>query len=196
MRQCGCSEDDMKILLAKKFLIAFETGVIVIKHWKINNYLRNDRYTETKYADEKKQLKTDENGAYKLVGIPGGIPRLDKNRLDKNSIDNIIVIDEQKNEEEQQPQQQKSKKFVKPSIDEIKNYCSERKNNIDANYFFDYYESKGWQIGKNTMKDWKAAVRTWERKNFNKDGEQNAGITADVRKNPNESKYSRANGWF
>lgn len=54
-------------------------------------------------------------------------------------------------------------KFKKPSIEKIKEYCTERDNKIDPNQFFDYYESKGWLIGKAKMKDWKAAVRTWER---------------------------------
>lgn len=54
-------------------------------------------------------------------------------------------------------------KFKKPTIEEIEKYCSERKNNIDAEYFFDYYESNGWKVGKNSMKDWKACIRTWER---------------------------------
>ena len=73
MRQCGASDDDMKVLIAKKFVIIFENGVIVIKHWRINNYLRSDRYIPTKYGEEKEQLDLDENGAYTL-GIPGGIP--------------------------------------------------------------------------------------------------------------------------
>lgn len=55
------------------------------------------------------------------------------------------------------------KRFVKPSVDEIRAYCLERKNNIDPEQFYDFYESKGWKIGKDPMKDWKAAVRTWER---------------------------------
>lgn len=54
------------------------------------------------------------------------------------------------------------KKFIKPTIEEIKSYCSERNNSINPIQFFDYYESKGWLIGKNPMKDWKACVRTWE----------------------------------
>lgn len=54
--------------------------------------------------------------------------------------------------------------FRVPSIDEIKEYCQQRQNNINANSFFDYYQSKGWMIGKNKMKDWKAAIRTWEAK--------------------------------
>lgn len=93
MRQCGSSEDDMRILISKKFVLEFESGVIVIKHWRINNYLRNDRYVETKYIKEKSMLTVDEKGGYKqseIVGIPGGIPGGIPNsgipRLGKDSI--------------------------------------------------------------------------------------------------------------
>ena len=54
-------------------------------------------------------------------------------------------------------------RFKKPSLEEVKTYCSERKNSIDAESFINFYESKGWKIGKTPMKDWKAAIRTWER---------------------------------
>ena len=57
----------------------------------------------------------------------------------------------------------KERKFKKPTLEEIDSYCQERKNSIDAQKFFDYYESKGWLVGKSPMKDWKAAVRNWER---------------------------------
>lgn len=59
----------------------------------------------------------------------------------------------------------KRKIFTKPSIEEIYIYCQERNNGIDAEYFYDFYESKDWMIGKNKMKDWKSCIRTWERKN-------------------------------
>ena len=58
-------------------------------------------------------------------------------------------------------------RFVKPKVEEIESYCKERNNSVDAQQFFDYYESKGWKVGKSPMKDWKSAVRTWERNNFN-----------------------------
>lgn len=61
----------------------------------------------------------------------------------------------------------KENKFVIPTILEIKNYCIERKNSVDAEKFFNFYESKGWMVGKNKMKDWKACVRTWESKENN-----------------------------
>ena len=54
--------------------------------------------------------------------------------------------------------------FVPPTVDEVRAYCKERNNNVDPDTFINFYESKGWMIGKNKMKDWKAAVRTWEQK--------------------------------
>ena len=56
----------------------------------------------------------------------------------------------------------KGKRFTPPSVEEVKAYCLERKNGLDAQAFVDFYESKGWKVGKEPMKDWKAAVRTWE----------------------------------
>ncbi len=65
MRQSGGTDDDMKLLIAKKFILPFESGVIVITHWRLNNYLRSDRYTQTKYLEEKAELIVEANGAYK-----------------------------------------------------------------------------------------------------------------------------------
>ena len=66
IRMTGASDDDLKVLIAKKFVIPFENGIVVIKHWKIHNYIAKDRYTETKYKKEKAMLKLDENNAYTL----------------------------------------------------------------------------------------------------------------------------------
>ena len=105
MRMTGKKEDDLKLLIAKSYIIPFDSGVIVIKHWRINNYLRSDRYNETKYIDEKNQLSIKQNGEYTLeekeLGIPGGIPvvyteenRIEKNRIEKYSKEeNRIVKD-------------------------------------------------------------------------------------------------------
>jgi hypothetical protein len=84
MRQVGATLDDMNLLIAKKFLLVFDNGVIVIKHWRIHNYIRSDRYHETNYKEEKAQLTLDENGAYRRAengisgGIPTGIPEVSK----------------------------------------------------------------------------------------------------------------------
>lgn len=150
MRQCGASQDDMNILLAKRFLLAFDSGVVVIKHWRINNYLRSDRYQSTTYLEEKDTLTLDEKNAYtekdKEFGIPSiGIPSIDKDSIVKDSIDN------------------NKGRFTPPTVEEVREYCNERKNNVDPETFINFYESKGWFVGKNKMKDWKASVRTWER---------------------------------
>lgn len=74
-RMVGASDDDCKLLIMKRFIITFESGVIVIKHWKIHNYIRNDRYKPTIYKEEKARLIEKENKAYTegdTVGIPNG----------------------------------------------------------------------------------------------------------------------------
>ena len=73
IRIIGANEDDLKILFSKEFIIPFESGIVVIRHWKLNNYIRKDRYVETIYKEEKKCLIEDENGIYNLntnAGIP------------------------------------------------------------------------------------------------------------------------------
>lgn len=111
MRQCGASDDDMKLLIAKKFVLLYESGVIVIKHWRVNNYLRNDRYTETKYVDEKATLTVDDKGIYHRsdVGIPSGIPNIGipsigKDRLGEDRLgkDNNISLSEKENKKEKE----------------------------------------------------------------------------------------------
>lgn len=85
MRMIGAGDDDAKILLAKRFIIHFDSGVVVIKHWRIHNYIRNDRYKPTVYQEEKAQLSQKGNGAYSLdtVGIPSGYQMDTQVRLDK-----------------------------------------------------------------------------------------------------------------
>ncbi|MGE4213799.1 MAG: replisome organizer [Anaerotignaceae bacterium] len=181
MRSIGCREDDIKILISKQFLIPFESGVVVIKHWKIHNYIRSDRYNETKCQAEKKTLLLDENNSYFQDGIPmvaerlpDGIPvvdemdtqdRLGKDRLGKDSKD-----------KECGDKPHRSTKFTPPTLEEVKTYCEERSNGIDAQYFIDFYTSKNWLVGKTKMKDWKASVRTWEKRQKEYGGGNNGTV--------------------
>lgn len=164
-RMCGASDDDFKLLIAKSFVILFESGIIVIKHWKMHNYIQSDRYRPTDYVDEKSMLGVKKNKAYTLdeskmytkciQDVSVGKDSIGKVSIDKNSI-----VKDSKGES---VRGKKTKHFIPPSVEEVEQYCLERSNNIDAQSFIDFYESKGWMIGKNKMKDWKAAVRTWER---------------------------------
>ena len=153
-RMIGASDDDCKLLIMKNFIITFDSGVIVIKHWKIHNYIRNDRYKETVYQDEKAMLTEKENKAYSL-GIPNGYQLDTQVSIGKDSLVKDSIVEDSVEEPK--------KRFVKPTLEEVQAYCQERNNNVDAQRWFDYYSSNGWKVGKNPMKDWKACVRTWER---------------------------------
>ena len=88
---------------------------------------------------------------YNLEGYVKGSQGVQSTLIDKDK-DKDIVKDKVK-----------VKRFVKPTIEEVSDYCDERNNDVDAEKFYDYYSSNGWKVGKNSMKDWKASVRTWEK---------------------------------
>lgn len=88
-----------------------------------------------------------------------------------------IDIDKELDIEVDKENNKKTKRFKKPTVEEIETYCNERNNNINPNAFYDYYESKDWMIGKNRMKDWKAAIRTWERNTGGKNEKKGINIT-------------------
>lgn len=160
MRQCGASGDDLNVLIAKRFVILFESGVIVIKHWRINNYLRSDRYKETNYTEEMAMLEVKGNNAYTVkegVGIPNsGIPSKGKDREGKDSIGKDI--------------------HIHPTVEEVQEYITEKGYHFSAEDFVAFYESNGWKVGRNPMKSWKAACRTWE-SNYCKSAPKNTGVS-------------------
>ena len=274
MRQAGATLDDMKLLIVKRFVLTFDSGVIVIKHWKIHNLIQKDRYRETKYLEEKSTLCVDSKGAYTTEDgtlldaekVRKPLTEAQQKRLDakkesslpysfeykmrqafhgehcpicgcvmdcnsnltkptiqhnipislggKHEIDNISIIcvgcntsiqnrtetppyntdlvrmvwerignepgmDTQVRlgkvstgkssvgkdiEEDASPPPPRPKRFVPPTVDEVRDYCQERGNMVDPQRFVDYYSSNGWMVGKTKMKDWKAAVRTWEQR--------------------------------
>lgn len=83
MRMIGAQPDDLKILITKKFVLSFEDGILVIKHWKINNYLRIDRYKETRHKEKMALIIEKSNGSYSWYtsGIPVGIPLVDAGKV-------------------------------------------------------------------------------------------------------------------
>ena len=74
-----------------------------------------------------------------------------------------ITLENRDKSKENRKKEIYKERFKKPTVEEIAEYCKERHNGINPNYFYDFYESKGWKVGKNSMKDWKACIRTWER---------------------------------
>ena len=104
MRTINANQNDYDLLIAKAFIIQFDDGICVIKHWRINNYLRNDRYKPTIYQEQKNMLEIKDNGRYSLInqdGIPDGYQCVTQNSIDKNSIDknSIDILPEKKEPE-------------------------------------------------------------------------------------------------
>lgn len=157
-REVGAAEDDMKLLIAKGFVIPFDSGVVVLRHWKVNNYIQKDRYHTTSCQNEFKALQTLSTREYELPMYTECIQNVysDKIRLDKTSQDKICL---------EKSNTSKQKRFKKPTVQEVQAYISEKEYSVNAQKFWDYYESKGWKVGKSSMKDWKAAVRTWQQNN-------------------------------
>lgn len=153
----GATEDDYKILIAKKFVIPFESGVCVITDWRINNYLRNDRHTDTIYKDEKNSLILNEAGKYEL-GIPVGIPVVDPVLSLPNSNTNTNIYN---NKEENQVKEERHKHgeygWVKLT-DEQYNRLKREYSNIDKviDRIDEYVQSNG---NKNKYKDWNLVIR-------------------------------------
>lgn len=289
-RMIGCSDDDLKLLVLKNFIIPFESGIVVIKHWKIHNYIRGDRKKETVYPGELSRLTTKDNGAYTLKdntqslieeapnepqepqketlrqkayresslpysfeykirsaflwkkcpicgctmsyennlvaptiqhNIPiskGGRHELGnisvicrscnssiqdtetgklnadevieawdvicqssdsqvtvkchtQDRVGKDSIvqDNYIEGIPQA-ESPTPPKPKKGKKeFIPPTLEEVQEYCRQRKNNVDAKKFFDYFDASGWVDSKGKpVLNWKQKVITWEGHDYSK----------------------------
>lgn len=168
-KMVSATEDDVKLLIAKGFVIPFESGVIVIRHWGMHNKIKSDRYKPTVYRNEKALLSVQEDKTYALqtpskerIVQPASevepiwnqngseVEPLGKDRIGKGSIEGV--------QGEPAP---KRKRFTPPTFDELQAYICEQGYSVDAQRFLDHYEAVGWKVGKNQMKDWRAAVRTW-----------------------------------
>ena len=161
MRQTGATNDDMLLLVSKKFVIAFDSGVIVIKHWRIHNYIQNDRYMPTKYKECKEMLTYDENKAYTL----------DVSKVDTTCIQNGYKVDTQvRLGKDRLGKDSNNRRFTPPSREEIQEYCILNGYKVNADKFIDYYEQQGWKLSNgNAMKVWKAAIRNWAARDKERD---------------------------
>ena len=120
------------------------------------------RYLDVTY----KRKEVEIIGAYLLLS--GAENRSNVVIIQKNDIriiKNDIRKETSKVKESKVKDINKESRFAPPSLEQVKEYCNERNNNIDPEQFMNFYESKGWKIGKDKMKDWKAAIRTWENRN-------------------------------
>lgn len=161
MRKTGATEDDLRVLASKGFVrVMNEDLVSYILDWNTNNQIRKDRYHESVYKsliDGSCNVILESGNQTETNGLPNGNQMETEVRLGKFSIgkDSIEVADKPPTRS----------RFVPPSVEEVAAYCNERGyTGVDPERFVDYYTSNGWKVGRNPMKDWKAAVRSWNGK--------------------------------
>ena len=161
MRTTGSSEDDLRVLASKGFVrVLNEDFVSYILDWEKNNLIRKDRYHPSIYADIKDAecnvlIEPEQTPLHN--GQPMVNQRLTEDRLGKGSVVKGSI-------ESTAGKPPTRHRFVPPTVDEVRTYCEEKGYTLDADRFVDYYTFNGWMVGKNRMRDWRAAVRTWCRK--------------------------------
>ena len=203
MRTVGASPDDVKLLIAKQYLIPFDTGIMAIKHWRIHNYIKKDRYKPTD-CEEIKLLEVNEKGEYVLaepvrnqVGsnmeppcIQSGTTlesvrnQVGSNMEPQDRDRDRLEIEIGKDRDSRESSRKRSsannsttvaQKFKKPTLEELKAYIAENRYTFSAEAFMDYYESNGWKVGRNPMKSWQATCRTWQRHELPSGGQGSTG---------------------
>ena len=148
LRSDGCTEDDLRVLIAKGFVrLLNEDMVAQIMDWHENNTIRMDRYHRSIYAALVECQPVGNQMATNRQPVDNQMEtevRLGKDRLDNSN-----------------------KAFRPPTLQEVKAYCQSRNNGVNPEKWYAHYEAVGWKVGKNKIKDWKAAVRTWEQRDNN-----------------------------
>lgn len=174
MRTVGASPDDIKLLIAKQYLIPFDTGIMVIKHWRIHNYIKKDRYKPTD-CDEIKLLEVNEKGEYVLAEPVRSQVGSNMEPQDRDRVEIGKDRDSSRKRSSANNSTTAAQKFKKPTLEELKAYIAENRYTFSAEAFMDYYESNGWKVGRNPMKSWQATCRTWQRHELPSGGQGSTG---------------------
>ena len=139
------------------FAKLYEVDSSAISKWITQ--LKNKNYIEVEYETKGKEI---ERRIIKIIGIDKYqyvLPKEQEGYCQKNKENNT-----RNNNTSNKEEIYKEERFKKPTLTEVEEYCKERNNEVDPQKFIDFYESKGWLVGKSPMKDWKACIRTWEQR--------------------------------
>jgi len=167
-------------------------------HWEIEYHL----FSSPKKSIPTVEIPTVENQPTEIPAVDS--PTSENQPTYKTSINKTIIYNNNSNKELNNNSNtnvsiitntREEKKFKKPTIEEIKIYCELRSNNIDAEHFHSHYTSNGWMVGKTRMKDWKAAVRTWERNSKNKSSQNESKSKPLFGRQTAETIAANLKGW-
>lgn len=152
-REMGAESEDLAILIQKRFVLAFDNGVIVIKHWRMQNTLRKDRYTPTQYQDLFHLLTIKENGAYTEAG----------NRAATKRQPSVTRAVPQASEVKVGQEETTAVDNNHPTYEEVLAFASARKSIVDPKRFYEWYTNTGWKDMNGKPINWRNTFLNWER---------------------------------
>jgi hypothetical protein len=172
-RSIGAAEDDLKLLIAKRFILAFDNGTVVVKHWRMHNSLRKDRYKPTQYQTQMASLQQKANGTYTekkplypdeiddsnhltTTWQPLGNQVAPQDSVGKDSIDKDSIGECESRSEQSTPTH-----ATTPTLDDVIQYCKS-KNYPFAEKFYTYYQSVNWLDKNGKQIDWKSKADYWK----------------------------------
>ena len=166
LRLTGCTEADMKTLIAAQYLISFPSGVVVIRHWNVHNYIKKDRYRETIHKEEKAMLGLEDSRVYTRVDptwTQSGTGSEPQDRLDKVSSDQVSLNQESTGG---CAMPEEGAMARPPTATEVMIYVKQKKYHIDPERFVSFYNKNGWMEQGKPMTDWKKAVDLWQQRKW------------------------------
>ena len=179
-RSIGAVDKDMELLLAKRFIIQFDSGVIAIKHWKMNNYIQKDRYKATVYTEEKAALIVKPNGAY--TECIQDVYKMDtQDRLGEDSLELV-----QDRVGECSVAQAVATAAGAPDLQEVIDYAeAQGLRSVNVYRFYEYYNGCSWVTSKGKPIDWRLKIREWDHSDSQKPKQTSSNPFLDIYKNSN-----------
>lgn len=173
-RVCRCTASDVVTALSELRLngvaeVEEHDGVYTI----VSRRMRRESRERAQNAERQARFQAVRKQCVKGA-ITGGITAFKRR-------DNAVETETETDIKKTTPNGVVEKRFSPPTVEQIGEYCAERRNGVDPERFYDYYQSKGWMVGKVKMKDWRAAVRTWERNNLGPDDPKRSGGLMDIK---------------
>lgn len=158
---------------SRKYKLAAAIAMLAEYGWYHNNISDMEaRILAEAEALIEMERKWDKNRRLNKASNPAKSPQISK------KIINVAPAHaDEANTQKMPPKKAEKKRFIKPTVEQVAKYCRERGNSVNAQKFCDFYEAKGWRIGPNSMKDWKAAVRTWEHRDQHDNRRDRRGAT-------------------
>lgn len=156
IRIAGATNKDLQILIDKRFVLDFGNGVIVIKHWRMHNTLKKDRYKPTQYQKQFSMLSIKENGSYTERNHSGNKTETEwnhsvvENSVDKISTEECSVVEGRKTE------------TAPPTLPQVIDYVKNNNLAVNPNRFFSYYNEKDWKTSNGNPIDWIAKIQEWD----------------------------------